>query len=94
MFLAIFSGEPDGSYDTVTIIGKGSSLKSAYEALKDQASDQDIEHLDEDEVEFFEAEKIAVEFQIVRKEVVTSVPKAAPAVKAAPPVKVGPKPKR
>ena len=72
MFIAIIESSNGTEY-----VGKGNSLKNAYNNLRGVVSDNG-EEFDDDEdedIEFFEAEKIQVEFIITRKEVITSTPK-------------------
>lgn len=69
----------DRNGDDVCLSAKGLTLKSAYDDLKEQVSDTDAEDFDEENIEYFEGEKIQVEIQITKKVVLTSTPKAKPA---------------
>lgn len=77
MFIAIATVTPEGSYNELEVVGKGPTLKAAYDALKEQAAEAEAEPFEDADIDFFEAEKIQVEFQITRKEVVTATPRAA-----------------
>ena len=74
MFIAIHDDE-DGNVS----VGKGSTLKSAFDNCKDdERSKYNTDNFKQEDVLFFEGEAIQVEFHIVRKEVVQNVKAVKP----------------